>query len=222
VTALRTPGLCLVTDRHQVAPDARTRTDEISALERWLEDALDADLDLIQIRERDLDARDLVGLVRRVVDRRAGRAVRVVVNDRADVAVSGGADGVHLRGDGPGVEAVRTLASSPWLVGRSVHTPDEVRQYGSADYLLFGTVFPGGSKGANAPVQGVDALHRAVAASRTPVLAIGGITPARAREAVAVGAAGVAAIGIFLPEGRRREALGPRRGAAALRAAMLQ
>lgn len=213
---LPTPCLCLVTDRRQLAPDARTTAAQIAALERWLDEALSSDIDLIQIRERDLDARDLTALTRRVLSRRGDRAPRILLNDRADVAVAAGADGVHLRGDGPSIDTVRTLGPASWLVGRSVHTIDEAREHGTADYLLFGTVFPGGSKSADAPTQGLDALARAAAASRAPMFAIGGMTPDRAREAVAHGAAGVAAIGAFLAPG------GPGPAAAELRAAMAQ
>jgi len=141
------------------------------------------------------------------------------VNDRADVAAATGADGVHLRGDGPPVSRVRTLRPA-LLVGRSIHTPDEARRHEGADYLIFGTVFAGGSKPAEAPVSGLDGLGAAVAVGATPVIAIGGMTPPRARDAVAAGAAGVAGITIFLPEGRTQDALGPRGAVDALRAAM--
>ena len=89
-----------------------------------------------------------------------------------------------------------------------------------ADYLLFGTVFPSQSKPAGTPAQGVDRLREAVQASRIPVLAIGGIDPARAGQCLAAGAAGVAGIGVFLPEGCALGAMGIRRAAEALRAAM--
>jgi thiamine-phosphate pyrophosphorylase len=220
VSHLPRPWLCLVTDRSLVAPDARTPAAELAALERWLDEALNADLDLIQLRERDLDARALAQLARGLVERRAAGRVRLLVNDRADVALAAGADGVHLRADGPPVAPVRALSSSRWMVGRSVHTLDEIREHATADYLLFGTVFPGGSKGDAARTQGLDALARAAAASVVPLLAIGGVTPERSAAVVAAGAAGVAAIGAFLPAGRHPGALGPVRAAEAFRAAM--
>jgi thiazole tautomerase (transcriptional regulator TenI) len=102
-----------------------------------------------------------------------------------------------------------------------VHTLDEIRAHATADYLLFGTVFPGGSKG-DAATQGLDALKRAAAASTVPLLAIGGITPERSAAVVAAGATGVAAIGAFLPARRHPGALGPVRAAEAFRAAMAQ
>jgi thiamine-phosphate diphosphorylase len=236
VRRLPAPCICLVTDRRHVAPDARTRAAEILALERWLDQALEADLDLIQLRERDLEARELLDVAARLVARRADRRQLIVINDRSDVALASGADGVHLRGDGPPVSSVRSLGGASFVVGRSIHHRDEPREHDAADYLLFGTVFPGGSKGSDRgqtgvrprsdpgltpAAQGVEALGAAVRASRAPVLAIGGITPDRVRAVRAVGAAGVAAIGVFLPEGRGADALGPVRAAAALRAALL-
>jgi thiamine-phosphate pyrophosphorylase len=212
------PCLCLVTDRRRLIPGARTRRDELLALERWLDEAIDAGIDLIQIRERDLDASILRAVAGNVANRARGTPTLVVVNDRADVAVAAGAAGVHLRADGPPVERIRALGPTGWIVGRSVHTVDEVRRHASADYLIFGTVFPSASKGGGAPAQGIAALTAAVQAAAPPVLAIGGVTIDRAVECAAAGAAGIAAIGLFLPEGQAPEALGAARAVRALRA----
>jgi thiamine-phosphate diphosphorylase len=214
------PAVSLVTARKLLSPDARTVAAEILALEHWLDDAIGAGVDLVQVRERDLETADLIDLVSRVMRRAERTATRVVVNERADVAIQVGADGVHLRSDGAPVDAVRRLRAGPWLVGRSVHRGDDLAQFRRADYLLFGAVFGGGSKPADAPVAGVAALRAAVAASNVPVIAIGGITPERARECVAAGAAGVAAISLYLPAGRGPSALGPGRAVRELRAAM--
>jgi thiamine-phosphate pyrophosphorylase len=217
---LPSPCICLVTDRLAVTPDARTRRGEIAGLERQLDEAIAAGVDLIQIRERDLDAATLRALATRVVAR-AAAATRVVVNDRADVARAAGAAGVHLRGTGPPIARVRAIGPGGWLVGRSVHTADEARLAADADYLLFGTVFASRSKPADAPVAGVGGLRAAAAASAAPVLAIGGLTPARVAVCRQAGAAGVAAVGVFLPPGRTPDALGPGAAAAALRRAWL-
>jgi thiamine-phosphate pyrophosphorylase len=90
------------------------------------------------------------------------------------------------------------------------------------DYLMLGTMFPSASKPAGAPVQGLDVLTRATAATPVPVIAIGGIDPDRARECAAAGAAGVAGISVFLPEGRAAGALGPARATVALRSALIE
>ena len=126
-----------------------------------------------------------------------GTATRVVVNDRLDVALACGADGVHLRGDSFAVADARRLAPEGFLVGRSVHTPEEAVAGGGADYLIAGTVFPSASKPTGRAFLNVSGLRAIVAAVQVPVLAIGGITEAGAGRVAAAGAAGVAAIGLF-------------------------
>jgi thiamine-phosphate pyrophosphorylase len=209
----------LVTDRRRLRPDARTTGDEVRTLEAFLDEALDAGIDAIQLRERDLPARDLAGLAGRLGARAGGRA-RVLVNDRADVALAAGVDGVHLRSDGPPVVLVRRLGPSGWIVGKSVHTPEEAGGELDADYVLFGTVFPSPSKPGTPAEGGLERLREAASACHRPVVAIGGITPERAAEARAAGAAGVAAIGVFLPPGRAPGALGVKEAVRAIRAAL--
>ena len=214
------PSIHVVTDRRQVSPDARTTDDELTGLEHWFDTVLDAGVDVIQIRERDLDAAVLRDLVRRLMARTRASGPRVLVNDRADVARASGADGVHLRADGPAVERVRTIGPDRWTIGRSVHGPAEVQAHRAADYLLFGTVFSSRSKAPGSPVAGLAGLRLAATGSQAPVIAIGGVRPDSAAACVAAGASGIAGIGIFLPEGRRDDALGAVRAAAALREVM--
>jgi len=117
------------------------------------------------------------------------------VNDRIDVALACGADGVHLRADSVSVAAARTLA--PFLVGRSVHTVAEAIAASGADYLIAGTVFPSVSK-PSAAVLGVQGLKAIVDATTVPVLAIGGMTAERVPDVLRTGAAGIAAVGLFI------------------------
>src|SRR4029450_12609128 len=97
-----------------------------------------------QIRERvlpDIALRDLVGRILSEVDR---SQTLVVVNERADIALAAGADGVHLRGDGVAAARVRPIVPAGFVIGRSVHSPDEARAAeaaGGMDYLIYGTVF---------------------------------------------------------------------------------
>jgi thiamine monophosphate synthase len=105
-------------------------------------------------------------------------------------------------------------------MGRSVHFASEAAAAGTADYLLFGTVFESASKAAGTLTRGLAGLRDAVVASRVPVIAIGGINPERARECIDAGARGVAAIGLFLPPGRAPGARGIRPATEALRRAM--
>lgn len=190
--------------------------EEIDALERWLDEAVDR-VEMIQLREPDLEARVLLELARRLSARAKGTRTAVIVNDRADVARAAGADGVHVKASGPPVDRVRAFGPKGWTVGRSVHGVDEIRAAGDPDYFIFGTVFPTESKGPDAPVQGLDRLREAAAATDVPVLAVGGIDPDRAARCLAAGAAGIAAIGVFLPPGRAPGAMGIVAAVAALR-----
>ena len=188
-----------MTDRRRLSPDARTARAEIAALEAAIDEAVGAGIDVVQIRERDLETMDLAGLCRRVVQRTRSTATRVVVNDRVDVAVAAGADGAHLTSDGPPVARVRLMAPSGWSIGRSVHSPAEVDSAAPLDYWLFGTMYRSLSKGADARLQSLAALAAVVrAAGARPVWVIGGMTIENVGPCVRAGAAGVAAIGAFL------------------------
>jgi thiamine-phosphate diphosphorylase len=137
----------------------------------------------------------IAAMARRVCDE-AGAAL--VVNDRVDVALAAGADGVHLgQTDLPLAEA-RALAGGRLWIGVSTHDLDQVRAAlaGGADYLGYGPVFATATKANPDPVQGIEKLRAATAlAGETPVVAIGGITPAHVNEVYGAGAAAVCAIG---------------------------
>ena len=210
------PLICLVTHRKTLAPDARTVRDECTAIERQVDDAIGGGVQLVQVRERDMNARELTALVARLVQRSRGFAA-VLVNDRVDVALAAGADGVHLPAGSPPATVVRETRAD-WLIGRSIHSVDEARLIQGADYLMFGTVFESRSKPAGSPVAGIEALADAAVVASVPVLAIGGITPSRVAACRDAGAAGVAAIELFLPRGRTPAAMGPAAAVAAIRA----
>jgi thiamine-phosphate diphosphorylase len=217
VIALRLPAICLVTDRRRL-PSAGIGRDELLSLERFLDEAIEAGVDLIQIREPDLGAGVLAAFVRRTVRRAERTATRVLVNDRADVAFAAGAAGVHVRADGPAIARLRGWAPH-WILGRSAHAGDAAASCGDADYVVFGPVFSTRSKPAAVPA-GLEALAAFAGGAGRPVFAIGGITPARAAACCRHGAAGIAAIDVFLPAGAAPAALGPARAVEALRAAM--
>jgi thiamine-phosphate pyrophosphorylase len=130
---------------------------------------------------------------------RLGTASRVLVNDRVDVALAADADGVHLKSDSIPTALVRRDVPAAFLVGRSVHSVEEARIAAAegADYLIFGTVFPSGSKPRGHRTAGLDALAAVAAAVPVPVLAIGGISLNTVAAAAEAGASGVAAIGLF-------------------------
>jgi thiamine-phosphate pyrophosphorylase len=132
--------LCLVSDRRAIGG---------RALVQLVGEAARAGVDLIQIRERDLDDGALVALARAAVAAVHGTSARVIVNDRTDVALAAGAAGVHLRSDSIPPRRARAMAGDGFLVGRSVHDEAEaaaVDAEGGCDYLIFGTVFPSSSK----------------------------------------------------------------------------
>lgn len=192
---------CLVTDRRRLSPHDQSFAAARRCLVEQAQRASGDGIELIQIRERDLEAADLAAVVTDIVAVTRGSATRVVVNDRLDVALACGADGVHLRADSVSIAAARALATSfprAFLVGRSVHTVAEARAASGADYLIAGTVFPSASKPPAAALLGVEGLKAIVEATTVPVLAIGGITPDRIKDVVLAGASGIAAIGLFI------------------------
>jgi len=198
--------ICLVTDRRRLAPADAPLDASRRCLVAQARHAADAGIDIIQVRERDLEAADLAALVADLLTVTRSTATRVVVNDRLDVALACAADGVHLRGDSIAVEAARRLAPRGFLIGRSVHRADDAGQTAGADYVIAGTLFPSESKSAAQTLLGLDGLRAIVAAVGVPVLAIGGITEDRFEEVAAAGAGGVAAIGLFMePEVSARE-----------------
>ncbi len=144
-------------------------------------------IDYIQIREKDLPAREVWQFTSAVVSSRGSSRSKILVNDRADVAVAAGADGVHLPSQAP-------LETLPGLiVARSCHTEKEVRT-AKADFITFSPVFASPGKGQ--PV-GLDAL-RSACRHPIPVFALGGVTSQNAAACVDAGAAGIAGIRLFL------------------------
>lgn len=194
--------LCLVTDRRRLA--ARIGCDEVSSagwLIRQVRAAARAGVDLVQLREAELSASALVELTRRVLDATRGTRARVVVNDRADVAIAAGAHGVHLKASSVAPCLIRTLVGRGVLIGASVHDAARAATLSSdVDYLIAGTVSSSRSKPPGWPTLGMDGLAAICrAASSVPVLGIGGLDARRAGDLARVGA-GLAAIDAFIPD----------------------
>lgn len=180
----RIEGVYVVTDRRLTGG-----RDLAEVVERALAGGAAA----VQLREKDLPAHELFRLALRLVPlvRRAGALL--IVNDRLDVALAAGADGVHLGGASLSPEVVRRLVGRRLLIGASVHSLDEAvaAARAGADYLICGNVFPTASKPGRAGC-GVDLLAGVCRAVRVPVFAIGGICPGNAAAVAATGAAGLA------------------------------
>jgi thiamine-phosphate diphosphorylase len=201
--------LCLVTDRNRlVRALGRSDREWRALLLAQIEGAVAGGIDLVQIREPDLEARDLADLVRLAVAIADGSPARVLVNDRVDVALIAGAHGVHLRHAGVPTHAARRLAPA-LTIGRSVHSVDDVAAAGPVDYVIAGTVFPTRSKphiGETLGAQGLAKIRSSAGA--IPILAIGGVTYAHAGKLVQAGADGMAAIGAFIPSGLTADVAG--------------
>jgi thiamine-phosphate pyrophosphorylase len=196
------PRLLVVTDRHRLVARAG------GPLERWpdlliaqVAGALEGGADLVQIRERDLDAGVLVRFLRRLFDEVPEGRSRVVVNDRADVALVTGAAGVHLTARSVTVADARRLAPQGrrWVVGQSVHSAAAAQAASGAAYVVVGTVLRSDSKPA-APALGWSGLAEiARSVGATPVVAIGGLRLDDVVQLRRAGATGLGGIGCFLP-----------------------
>jgi thiamine-phosphate pyrophosphorylase len=208
------PILCYVTDRRSLSAltDAAMLADKIASIAA-------AGVDWVQIREKDLSGRALAELTREAIARKS--ATRIIVNDRVDVAVTEEAGGVHLGETGLPVADVakwmkrtgcgavdRDGGAAPqfavetgkeFLVGASCHSLEAAKAAvrDGADYIFFGPVFATPSKAKFGEPQGVKKLAVVCSAVSVPVIAIGGIALENARECIAAGAAGIAAIRLF-------------------------
>jgi len=161
--------------------------------------ALDGGVDWLQLRDKSASAAALFAQARQLLTVVRQHGAQLAINDRLDVALGVGADGVHLAAQSVPVEAAVGLAGGRAMVGRSVHSLDEaisVAELG-ADYVTFGHVFPT-STHPGLPPRGLDQLRAIVEAVEIPVLAIGGITADNLDEVLATGCTGVAVISAIL------------------------
>jgi thiamine-phosphate pyrophosphorylase len=165
-----------------------------------IRDAAAAGVDLIQIREKDLPARALSELVERAVEAVAPYSTRVLVNDRLDVALACGAHGVHLTTQSLPPTVARQMVGDRWLIGASTHSLEEVQRAadGGADFVVCGPVFETPSKNVYGPPLGLGNFERIVNQVSIPVLGLGGIDLTNFRQVIEAGAAGVAAIRLFI------------------------
>ena len=178
----------------------KTTPQTISDTLRFVRAAVEAEVVLLQIREKSLPARVLYELATRAADITRDSKTRLLINDRADIARAAGADGVHLTSQSLPAGVVRRTFGSEFLIGVSTHSLDEARaaRDGGADFVVFGPVFETESKRGFGAPQGLDKLRQVADELRGfPVLAIGGISLENAGACFDAGASGVAAISLF-------------------------
>ena len=179
--------LLLVTDRQQTKG---------RPLVSVLAQALKAGRPSIQLRERDLCAKELLALADEIQQLTGPRGVQLVINDRLDVALSLEGAGVHLRSNSLPVSVARRLIGPRRVLGASVHSVKEAVEAdaGGADYIVLGPIYDTPSKQRYGPPLGLSALEGAARAVRVPIVGIGGVTAARARDMRLAGAFGVAVV----------------------------
>lgn len=178
----------LITD----ASAARNPEAWLENLRFWLEH-----VDFVQIREPELSTRELSRLVKLVCAAR--RQAKVLVNDRADVAIAAGADGAHLRDGSVAARDIRKIAPPGFIVSAACHSVEGARAAAEsgADYILLAPIFAPLSKPAAGSPLGLEQLREAAASVSAPVIALGGITDENAGRCRDAGAAGVAGISLF-------------------------
>ena len=193
-------SLYLVTDRSALPA---------TSLQDAVESCLAAGLKAVQLREKDMAVRDLLGLAHSLRDSTRRHGAKLLINDRADVALAVGADGVQRAGTSLPVSALRAISPPGFLIGASVHAVDEARaaESAGADFLLFGPVYDTPSKRQYGPPQGLAALEQVSSAVGIPVFGVGGVTPGRVADVMRTGAAGVAVIGAILAAERPADAV---------------
>ncbi|MDH5740251.1 MAG: thiamine phosphate synthase [Nitrospira sp.] len=179
--------LLLVTDRHQVRG-------------RSLSAALEHGVQAIQLRERDLSTGELLSLAGDIQAIGRPGKVSLIINDRVDLAMALGLDGVHLRADSLPSHSVRQIVGPHRLIGVSTHSAEDAchASQGCADYVVLGPIFDTPSKRSFGPPLGLNLLAHVCRNSAIPVFAIGGITCERVGEVRQAGAHGVAVIGALL------------------------
>ena len=192
--------LYAITDRHQCAPTPLTQV---------ISELLDTGVTAIQLREKDLSSAELLDLAQPIVELCRDYDAKLFINTDTHIARNIGAAGVHLPANAESVGSVRKQIGANFYIGCSVHSCDaaEKREAEGADFVTYSPIYPTTSKPGYGPAVGVESLAGVTARVRLPVFALGGITPARATECLAVGAFGVAVMsGVMSPKNAGKQA----------------
>jgi len=192
-------------------------TDRALARGRPLEDvirpAVAGGVTAVQLREKDLDSREFYETALRITALLRGKNVPLFINDRVDVAIAAGTEGIHVGQQDLPAHVVRRMAPPGMLLGVSVATPEEahIAEIARADYVSVSPVFLTPTKPDATGAVGLEGVQRIRAATRLPLLAIGGIGVANARAVIEAGADGVSVVSAVMsaedPEAAARELL---------------
>lgn len=190
------PLVYVITDRRLLLH--QPQTPEPTCLIEFAEHAVAAGVDIIQIREPDLSACDLLSLTEAIANLARKSGTGVLINDRSDIAMSAGA-GVHLTTRSMSAGVVRRSFGPNLMIGVSTHSSEEakVAESGGADFIVFGPVFETASKKQYGKPVGLEALSQVANDLTIPVLALGGISLTNYSMALDAGAEGVAGISMF-------------------------
>jgi thiamine-phosphate pyrophosphorylase len=172
-------------------------TDPAKGYERMTEMAVAEGLPVVQLRYKGDDVREFMALAHAMREITRGTDTKLIINDRVDIALMSGADGVHLGQNDVSPEEARAVMGGAMIIGLSTHNLDQVdkAQWEPVDYIGFGPVYKPFSKDNYDPVTGVEILRAVVDKSRFPVTAIGGINRERLDEIVGIPCHNIACIG---------------------------
>lgn len=185
------PSLYLMSDRLQT---------EGRPLPHVIEEALKGGVRIVQLREKDLSARELLTLARDLRELTFKYDARLLINDRIDVALAADADGVHLPSSSFSVEDVRLLLGEDKIIGFSAHSLDEAKkaEEEGVDFVTFSPVYFTLSKANYGEPQGLKKLKEVVQNLSIPVYGLGGIKAGNIEEVIRTGAHGVALISAIM------------------------
>jgi len=196
---LHLPKLYAIVDVTCFAPQLRTT----NSIVEFARDLSEGGVTMLQYRNKEGDTRQMLTHAREIKRVLEGK-VTLIMNDRADICVALGYDGVHLGQEDLPAEGARLVVGER-IVGVSTHNPKQVKDAdaGPADYIAIGPVFPTTGKKNPDALVGIEGVRQARAATKKPLVAIGGITRQNAKSVVEAGADSVAVISDLLSSPRR-------------------
>lgn len=192
--------LYAITDRHSCA--TTPLVDVVSEL-------LDAGVNAIQLREKDLSDTELTQFARAIAELCRNYEAKLFINTNTQIALEVGAAGVHLPANAAPVDKIKAQTTDDFYIGCSVHSLDaaQKREVEGADFVTYSPIYPTASKPGYGPAVGVEGLAKVIENVRLPVFALGGVTPARVKECLAAGASGVAVMsGVMVSTNAKKQA----------------